>query len=123
MYWLAVGADAVGGRIGALQATLYKQLTGKPVKGDDNDDHERQSMLVGAMAEKRRALVVLDDPWTPEQARYLNPIDGSRMEHRLLVTTRMRDLVSDFQAPGDFSLNGFAFEGVEGDASGAPADG
>ena len=63
IYWLVVGADAVGGRIGALQAILYKQLTGKAVKAGEHDDHERQSMLVGAMAEKRRALVVLDDPW------------------------------------------------------------
>ena len=94
IYWLVVGADAVGGRIGALQAMLYKQLAGKTVKGDENDDHERQGMLVGAMAEKRRALVVLDDPWMPEQVRYLNPIDGSQSaEHRLLVTTRIRDLV------------------------------
>ena len=94
IYWLVVGADAVGGRIGALQAILYEQLTGKAVKGDENDDHERQGMLVGAMAEKRRALVVLDDPWMPEQVRYLNPIDGSQSaEHRLLVTTRIRDLV------------------------------
>ena len=94
IYWLVVGADAVGERIGALQAILYKQLTGKAVKGDENDDHERQGMLVGAMAEKRRALVVLDDPWMPEQVRYLNPIDGSQSaEHRLLVTSRIRDLV------------------------------
>ena len=94
IYWLVVGADAVGGRIGALQVMLYKQLTGKALKGDENDDHERQGMLVGAMAEKRRALVVLDDPWMPEQVRFLNPIDGSRSaEHRLLVTTRIRDLV------------------------------
>ena len=29
----------------------------------------------------------------PEQVRLLNPIDGSQTEHRLLVTTRIRDLV------------------------------
>ena len=41
-----------------------------------------------------RALVVLDDPWTPEQVRFLNPIDeGAHTEHRLLITTRIRDLV------------------------------
>ena len=80
IYWLVVGADAVGARIGALQAILYKQLTGKAVKGDENDDHERQSMLVGAMVEKRRALVVLDDPWMPEQVRFLNPVDGSQCQ-------------------------------------------
>ena len=45
------------------------------------------------MADKQRALVVLDDPWMPEQVRFLNPIDGSQTEHRLLVTTRIRDLV------------------------------
>ena len=36
IYWLVVGADAVGGRIGALQAMLYKQLTGKAVKGEEH---------------------------------------------------------------------------------------
>ena len=50
-------------------------------------------MLVAAMADKQRALVVLDDPWMPDQVRCLNPIDGSQTEHRLLVTTRIRDLV------------------------------
>ena len=94
IYWLVVGADAVGGRIGALQAMLYKQLTGKALKGDENDDHERQAMLVTALAGKQgRVLVVLDDPWMSEQVRFLNPIDSSQTTHRLLVTTRIRDLV------------------------------
>ena len=69
------------------------------------------------MAEKQRSLLVLDDPWmpeqvcgtqghqlreyliaarwcllVPEQVRFLNPINSSQ-EHRLLVTTRIRDLV------------------------------
>ena len=37
--------------------------------------------------------MVLDDPWMPEQVRFLNPIDSSRTAHRLLITTRIRDLV------------------------------
>ena len=37
--------------------------------------------------------MVLDDPWMPEQVRFLNPIDSSQTKHRLLVTTRIRDLV------------------------------
>ena len=78
----------------SLQANLFEQLTGKSMTGEAKDDHERQAMLVEAMADKQRALVVLDDPWTPEQVRFLNPIDGSNTtEHRLLVTTRIRDLV------------------------------
>ena len=55
-------------------------------------DGELQQLLVGAMAEKQRSLLVLDDPWMPEQVRFLNPIDGSQI-HRLLVTTRIRELV------------------------------
>ena len=93
LYWLAVGADAVGERIKHLAAMLYKQLSGKSMKEGGQDEHERQAMLVAAMADKQRALVVLDDPWMPEQVRFLNPIDGSQSEHRLLVTTRIRDLV------------------------------
>ena len=51
-------------------------------------------MLVQALAAKQRTLVVLDDPWTPEQVRLLNPIDSSQTtEHRLLITTRIRDLL------------------------------
>ena len=78
-----------------MAATLYKQLTGKTMKGDGKDDHERQAMLVAAMARKQRpVLVVLDDPWMSEQVRFLNPIDSSESkEHRLMVTTRIRDLV------------------------------
>ena len=94
LYWLTVGADAVGERIKQLAAMLYKQLSGKSMKEEGQDEHERQAMLVAAMADKQRALVVLDDPWMPEQVRFLNPIDGSQQtEHRLLVTTRIRDLV------------------------------
>ena len=93
IYWLTVGADAVGERIKQLAAVLYKQLSGKSMKEEGQDEHERQAMLVAAMADKQRALVVLDDPWMPEQVRFLNPIDGSHTEHRLLATTRIRDLV------------------------------
>ena len=94
IYFLTVGADAVGDRIRQLQAQLHKQMTGKTMSdAHENDTHERQGMLLAAMADKRRALVVLDDPWMPEQVRLLNPIDGSQTEHRLLVTTRIRDLV------------------------------
>ena len=38
-------------------------------------------------------MVVLDDPWMPEQVRLLNPIDSSRGENRLMITTRIRELV------------------------------
>ena len=51
-------------------------------------------MLVTAMAAKHaRTLLVLDDPWMPEQVRFLNPIDSSQSDHRLLITTRIRELV------------------------------
>eukprot|EP00935_MAST-01C_sp_MAST-1C-sp1_P001599 g1599.t1 len=93
IYWVTVGADAVDEKIRHLQAMLYKQLTGKLVAAEEKDEQEWLSMLVGAMAGKARALVVLDDPWMAEQVRLLNPIDGSQTEHRLLVTTRIRDLV------------------------------
>jgi hypothetical protein len=96
IYWLVVGQDAtVGGKLRQLQSILYKQLTGKAVKSEEvqaKDEQEWCAMLVDAMA-MQRALVVLDDPWLPEQVRYLNPVDGSRMEHRLLVTTRIRSLM------------------------------
>ena len=58
------------------------------------DDHDSRSMLLQAMAEKQRSLLVLDDPWVPEQVRFLNPIDSAQQTaHRLLVTTRIRELM------------------------------
>jgi hypothetical protein len=96
IYWLVVGQDAtVGSKLRQLQSILYKQLTGKAVTSEEvqaKDEQEWLSMLVGAMT-MQRALVVLDDPWLPEQVRYLNPVNGSSTEHRLLVTTRIRSLV------------------------------
>jgi hypothetical protein len=96
IYWLVVGQDVtVGGKLRQLQSVLYKQLTGKAVKSEEvqaKDEQEWRVMLVEAMT-MRRALVVLDDPWLPEQVRYLNSVDGSGTEHRLLVTTRIRSLV------------------------------
>eukprot|EP00935_MAST-01C_sp_MAST-1C-sp1_P002501 g2501.t1 len=93
IYWLTVGADALGSQLKHLQAQLFKQLTGKDTKAEEKDEHKWLQALVVAMAGKKRALVVLDDPWMPEQVRFLNPIDGTQLEHRLLVTTRIRDLV------------------------------
>jgi hypothetical protein len=96
IYWLVVGQDAtVGGKLRQLQSILYKQLSGKTVKSEEvqaKDEQEWRGMLSDAMT-MRRALVVLDDPWLPDQVRYLNPVDGSRTEHRLLVTTRIRSLL------------------------------
>ena len=94
IYWLTVGADAVDDELRQLQAMLFRQLSGKGTNAEDNDKGAWQQMLVEAMAKKERALVVLDDPWMPEQVRFLNPIDSSsQSDHRLLVTTRIRDLV------------------------------
>jgi hypothetical protein len=96
IYWLVVGQDAaVGGKLRQLQSVLYKQLTGKAVKSEEvqaKGEQEWCAMLVDAMT-MQRALVVLDDPWLPEQVRFLNPVDGSRTKHRLLVTTRIRSLM------------------------------
>jgi hypothetical protein len=97
IYWLVVGQDAtVGGKLRQLQGILYMQLTGKAVSSEEvqsKEEQEWRAMLVDAMT-MRRALVVLDDPWLPEQVRYLNPtVDSARTEHRLMVTTRIRSLV------------------------------
>ena len=93
IYWMAVGADAVDDQLKHCQAMLYKQISGKTIQPEEKDEQEWQQLLLEAMAGKARSLVVLDDPWMPEQVRFLNPIDGSQTEHRLLVTTRIRDLV------------------------------
>ena len=85
---------AVGEKVKQLQAVLHKQISGKGVQAEEKDEQEWQQLLLEAMAVKARSLVVLDDPWMPEQVRFLNPIDSSQSkEHRLLITTRIRDLV------------------------------
>ena len=90
---MTVGQDAVGSQIRQLQNMLLKQLTGRAQRPEQKTEQESLDELVEAMT-MRRALVVLDDPWLPEQVRFLNPVDRSgRTEHRLLVTTRIRDLV------------------------------
>jgi hypothetical protein len=94
IYWLTVGADAVGEKIRQLQAAMHKQLTGKGMSSAEvqqKDEQEWLGMLVEAMT-MDRSLVVLDDPWLPEQVRFLNPVDGTQTDHRLLVTTRIRGL-------------------------------
>lgn len=84
----------MGTQLKQLQAALYKKLTGTNLEDNKTDGHERQQMLAKALLDKQRALLVLDDPWKPEQVRLLNPIDSTQQtEHRLLVTTRIRDLV------------------------------
>ena len=93
-YWVTIGADAVGEKIRQLQSALYKQLTGKGMSSAEvqqKNEQEWLGMLVAAMT-MERSLLVLDDPWLPEQVRYLNPVDSTQMEHRLLVTTRIRGL-------------------------------
>jgi hypothetical protein len=94
IYWLTVGADAVGEKVRQLQSALHTQLTGKGMTSAEvqqKDEQEWLGLLVEAMP-MERALVVLDDPWLPEQVRFLNPVDSAQTEHRLLVTTRIRGL-------------------------------
>ena len=96
IYWLTVGADAVGDKFLQLMGALHRQLSGKSTDSKEvvlKSKQEWRAILVDAMVDKPRALVVLDDPWMPEQVRFLNPFDGSQTDHRLLVTTRIRDLV------------------------------
>jgi hypothetical protein len=91
---VTIGADAVGGKVRQLQSGLYKQLTGKGMSSEQvqlKDEKEWLEMLVEAMT-MARALVVLDDPWLPEQVRFLDPIGSTEVEHRLLLTTRIRGL-------------------------------
>jgi hypothetical protein len=107
IYWVTVGADAVGGKIRQLQSALHMQLTGKAMASAEVQQKEEQEwlgMLVEAMT-MGRALVVLDDPWLPEQVRFLNPVDdGAETEHRLLVTTRIRGLAHSRAACIELSM-------------------
>jgi hypothetical protein len=95
IYWLVVGQDAPGPKIRLLQSVLYGQLTGKEVESEEAQAKDEQEWLgkLDAAMTMERSLVVLDDPWLPEQVRYLNPVDGLRTDHRLLVTTRIRGLM------------------------------
>jgi hypothetical protein len=108
IYWLTVGADAVGGKIRQLQSALHQQLTSKSVTSAEvqqKDEQEWLGMLVEAMP-LERSLVVLDDLWLPEQVRFLNPVDSTQTEHRLLVTTRIRGLAHSRAACIELSMMG-----------------
>jgi hypothetical protein len=39
-----------------------------------------------------RSSVVLDNPWLPEQVCFLDPVNCTQTERRLLVTTRIQGL-------------------------------
>ena len=54
IYWLTVGADAVGERIAQLQAVMYKQLTGKGTQ-DEEKDELQQLLLSGRLPRKYRS--------------------------------------------------------------------
>jgi hypothetical protein len=108
MYWLTVGADAVGERIRQLQSALHTQLTGKGMTSDEvqqKDEQEWLGLLMEALP-MEQALVVLDDPWLPEQVRFLNPVDSAQTDHRLLVTTRIRGLAHSRAACIELSMMG-----------------
>jgi hypothetical protein len=108
IYWLTVGADAVGEKIRQLQSALHTQLTGKGMRSAEvqqKDEQEWQGLLVEAMP-MERSLVVLDDPWLPEQVRFLNPVDSAQTEHRLLITTRIRGLAHSRAACIELSMMG-----------------
>ena len=52
IYWLTVGADAVGGKIRQLQSALHTQLTGKSMSSAEvqqKDEQEWLGMLVEGM--------------------------------------------------------------------------
>ena len=66
---------------------------GMPQGEEASNQQGRLKLLQDAVTSvKGRMLVVLDDPWLPEQVRYLNPLDPASPS-KLLVTTRIRGLV------------------------------
>ncbi len=67
IFWCTVGADAVGDQLKQLQAALYTQLANCLPDDAERSELEWQRLLVQAMAGKERVLLVLDDPWMPEQ--------------------------------------------------------
>ena len=72
-----------------------QQIANKSIpQGEEASTQQvRLKLLQDAVAAvKGRMLVVLDDPWQPEQVRYLNPLDPASAS-KLLVTTRIRGLV------------------------------
>mgnify|MGYP001183338357 CR=1 FL=1 len=89
IYWQTVGADAVDARIAQLQSDLHKQLTGKATASDEimaKGNKKWHEELVEAMVGKERTLVVLDDPWMPEQVRWLNPVSPCRDAYRVVMS-------------------------------------
>eukprot|EP00935_MAST-01C_sp_MAST-1C-sp1_P000185 g185.t1 len=92
--WVSIGQEAA---IKELQETMMLQITGQAMpqseSAETEEDQGRLRLLQDAALETEgRLLVVLDDPWLPEQVNFLNPLDPASSS-KMLVTTRIRSLV------------------------------
>eukprot|EP00935_MAST-01C_sp_MAST-1C-sp1_P001142 g1142.t1 len=95
--WVSIGQDAL---IEDLQDLMMKQIADKGIpnteetKGKLPEQQRLEHLKDAATSIEGHLLVVLDDPWSPEQVQYLNPLDA-RSPSKLLLTTRKTDLVED----------------------------
>ena len=53
MYWVTVGADAVGEKIKQLQAILYKQMTGASIDGTEKGKNSSEQEWLGCVLRAR----------------------------------------------------------------------
>ena len=90
--WVSIGQEAA---IEELQDTMMMQITGKAIPAEAAAEKNRRLKFLqkAAMQLKGRLLVVLDDPWLPEQVQLLNPLDLASPS-KLFITTRIRGLVT-----------------------------
>ena len=87
--WLPLGQTPVTEK---LQSSALEQLIGKQMEPNVSQE-ERQAVLRDAFKGKR-VLLALDDLWEEEHQHELSFVDVS-MGSRVLISTRIRDLLSD----------------------------
>ena len=95
--WASIGQtpDAA-----VLQQSLYKQLVARPLSAAAQTDEQIALSELKEAAKDMSVLLMLDDVWDTSSLGPLNFIDDSAATSAVVVTTRIRSLISG-EASGD----------------------
>ncbi|MGC5013385.1 NB-ARC domain-containing protein, partial [Streptosporangium sp. DT93] len=84
VFWVSVGRERTGADIARLADDVTETATG--LRPEPSGPEQAGHRMAEALAERGRALLVVDDVWSPQQLR---PFLSAATRSRLLVTTRL----------------------------------
>ncbi|MFI6509141.1 NB-ARC domain-containing protein [Streptosporangium sp. NPDC050855] len=84
VFWVTVGRERTGADVARLADDVTEAATG--VRPEPRGPEQAGHRMAEALAERGRALLVVDDVWSPQQLR---PFLAVASRSRLLVTTRL----------------------------------